>query len=386
MGGSGVEVRVLLAGGGTGGHLMPALAVVKALRDLESEVQVMLCGSPRQVEREIVARSGVVHGTTAARPLSSRPLDLLRFPLALTWATLQGAAICRSFRPGVVLGLGGYASAGPILAAVLLGRPVLLLEPNVRPGKATRVLAKLAREVAVAFPETGDRLRARRVEVTGTPVGVLPPGPDREEVLRGWGLNPEQATVLILGGSQGATPINRAATAHLRASGSPLPYNVVVQTGARDEGWVRAELSGTEPALVRPFFEDLRPAYSVADLVVARAGASTVAELLVWGLPAILIPSPVSGGHQRENAVAVARRGAALCLPQAELSPDRLGELIAGLLADRDRREAISRTARSMARPEAATRVAERVLALAREWGGGSGRGEMSPGGYGRGG
>jgi UDP-N-acetylglucosamine--N-acetylmuramyl-(pentapeptide) pyrophosphoryl-undecaprenol N-acetylglucosamine transferase len=375
---------VLLAGGGSGGHVFPALAVGEELRVRGHRVS--FAGSARGIEARLVPERGVEFHALRSRPMTGRgPVGKALAVATLLVAGLAAARLVRRLAVDAVVGTGGYASAPAILGAVLVRRPALLVEPNARPGFANRQLSRWAAGAAVAFPQTGREL-ACPSRVSGVPV--------REAFFR---VAPEPAGdrhhLLVLGGSQGARSLNLALPEALAAvvgrDGVPADLEVLHQTGAAHleetrAAYERAGLGagpGAEPrsgaascaaAPVRlePFVDDMAGALAASHLVVSRAGAITLAEIAAAGRAAVLVPLSLAEGHQRDNALAFQAVGAARVVeagPGAgpETLAPLLGRTLAGLLVDRDALAAMGRAARGLARPGAAAAIADWVEELA---------------------
>lgn len=358
------EARVLIAGGGTGGHLMPALALARELTRGPNPAIVFLVGSPRGPDREILSASGFSY-----RLLSAPAVERRRWwrnaalPATLPRALAVARRVVTEFGPHVVVGTGGYASV-PVGMAAGLGRvPLLLQEQNRTPGLATRLLARWASRICVQFPETVEALAGRStVEVTGSPIDS--PAPEPADFAGR--LDPGRPTVGVFGGSQGARAINDLVL-ELFGTDPQLVPNVVWQTGRADLERVRAAAAPwPERVVIRDFFTPMAAVYPLLDAIVCRAGAMTLAEITAWGIPSILIPYPyATDDHQAGNARAMEGAGAAFLLLEAEATPRRLGNLFAGLLSDAPRRREMAAHARRLGRPDAARRVADRVLELA---------------------
>lgn len=357
------EVRVVIAGGGTGGHLSPALALARELVSRPRPARVTLIGGDRGPDRRIYGDSGLPYRILAAPRLErGRWWQNAALPGRLAAAVLAARRLIAELDPDVVVGTGGYASAPPVIAAALAGRPILLQEQNSRPGIATRFLARWADLACVQFERAAEDLSRRtRVEVTGSPIAPQTPIPapfaDR--------LDPARSTVGVFGGSQGARALNDGLLALLGEIGEPA-FDLVWQTGAADHARVAGAREWPRGIVIEPFFAPMAAVYPLLDLIVCRAGAMTLAEVTAWGLPSILVPYPYAADdHQTMNARELESRGAAIVLPEPDLTPRRLSNLIDGLLRDPDRRAAMSGAARSAARPDAARVVADRVLELA---------------------
>jgi UDP-N-acetylglucosamine--N-acetylmuramyl-(pentapeptide) pyrophosphoryl-undecaprenol N-acetylglucosamine transferase len=359
-------LRVVVAGGGTGGHLYPGIAVARELLRREPEAQISFAGTKRGIESRVIPREGfpldVLRsvGIRGASPVAyAKGVALIPLSLADAWRILSRRT------PDVVVGVGGYSSGPVVLAAVLRRIPTLLLEQNAVPGLTNRSLARLVDAAAVTFEETVTYF-GRRGFVTGNPV--------RAEFLEssddaaGTSAHRGATRVLIFGGSQGAHAINMAmveAAPKLAARHGGLA--ITHQTGERDLEHVRDSYrrSGLQ-ARVEPFLFTMDREIKIADFVVSRAGATTLAELTAAGKPAVLIPLPTAADdHQRKNAEVLARAGAAEVLEQRMLTGDRLAERILALASDVGRRQAMGRAARTLAKPHAARDIADRVLVLA---------------------
>lgn len=363
-------MRVLIAGGGTAGHVFPAIALAERLSS-EPGVEVVFAGTSTGQEARLVPAAGFALETIEARPLRRElSLDALAAPLV----AMRSVAACRPLveRADVVVGMGGYVSVPVGLAAVWRGRPLVLHEQNAVPGLANRALARWARTVCVSFVEAKARLpRRARVVVTGNPVRerVARVVRDRER-LAGMaydelGLEPGLRTLVVFGGSQGALRLNTAAAQAIPSLLERLgDLQVLLLTGPAHARAAAVALGDRPRVRVLGFLERMELAYAVADLVVARAGATTCAEVSVCGIPAVLVPYPyATGRHQEANARALERAGGAVVAPDAELTGERLARIVLEILSDRARLSAMALGMRAWARPDAAEALARRVLA-----------------------
>jgi UDP-N-acetylglucosamine--N-acetylmuramyl-(pentapeptide) pyrophosphoryl-undecaprenol N-acetylglucosamine transferase len=368
-----------LTGGGTGGHVYPALAVAEALRQIAPEAQLLYIGGDR-MEARTVPEAGLPFRQISVHGLAGRSMSLGRrfrsiIELGMGLPLFQSLRILRGFGPDVVLGTGGYVSGPVLLAARILGLPCAALDGNRVPGHTSRIVARLVDLVAVAHGELAEYFSARvrrgaRVEVTGLPVRPEITAVSRESGAAALGLDPSRPTVLALGGSLGSERINRAVTGAvelLATTDSLRQLQVLHVTGER----FAAPASESELPVGRyrrvPYLgADYPQALAAADLVVSRAGASTLAEITARGLPAILIPwARAATGEQVQNAQALAGAGGAVMIRDHDLSPERLAAALESSLGRRAELDRMAAASRSLGHPGAAPRVAELVLELA---------------------
>ncbi len=356
-----MALRVLIAGGGTGGHVIPALAIGRELRD-QHGAYVRFVGTARGMETRLVPEAGfslelIRVGQLKNVSLLTRARTVTDLPRAVALCV----GLLRRFRPEVVIGVGGYASGPAMLAAVLLRIPTLAFEPNAAPGLANRIVGRFVSAAAVNFAETA--LQFHNARVTGIPV--------RPEFFR-IGPKPEGSAprLLILGGSQGAQALNAAVPLAASALLEAVPgLTIVHQAGERHVVSTQAAYTecGVDMRRVEVVgFLSAVQAIAAADLVVCRSGASTVAELCAAGRPAVFVPFPqAADDHQTRNARALAHLGAAELLPQAELTPERLLEVVAGLLVEPQRLAQMSGRASASAHPDALQTIAALAVGLA---------------------
>jgi UDP-N-acetylglucosamine--N-acetylmuramyl-(pentapeptide) pyrophosphoryl-undecaprenol N-acetylglucosamine transferase len=343
---------IVIGAGGTAGHVVPALAVADALRAEGAEV--VFAGGER-AEQELVPAAGYELHTLQVAPLPRRSLTRAARAVAVDAAAVHAARrLVRSLRPRAVLGAGGYV-AGPVgLAAALSRVPLVLLESDSHLGLTNRLLAPLARRVCLAFPIDGRD--GERYLVTGRP--GPPPASDREAARARFGISPEEPCVLVFGGSQGARSINQAAIAAFAGA----RFHVLHAAGERDLPQLSSPGGHYD---LRGYISDFGEALLASDLVVARSGGS-VFEVAAHGRPMVLIPYPyATADHQAENARYMERAGAAIVIPEAELSAARLAQEVGRLLGDRGRLTAMARASAELARPDAAREIAAEVLAAA---------------------
>jgi len=362
-------MRVVIAGGGTGGHLYPGIAVARELLARWPDAQISFAGTAKGIESRVIPREGftldvIRSGGLKGKSIADRARGAALLPLSLAdaWSVVSAR------RPDLVIGVGGYSSGPLVLTAALRGIPTMVLEQNAVPGLTNRLLARVVKAAAVTFDSTQIFFGAKGF-VSGNPVRpefLAAAGPHQESLLDD---QPTVTRVLVFGGSQGAHAINVAmveAASRLATGGPPL--RVTHQTGERDLEMVRAAYrqAGLH-ADVEPFLYDMGRQLGDADLIVCRAGATTLAEITAAGKAAILIPLPTAtDDHQRKNAEALAGSGAADVLLQHDMTGAVLAERILSLAADRVRRRQIAAAARALARPDAAKVIVDKALELAR--------------------
>jgi UDP-N-acetylglucosamine--N-acetylmuramyl-(pentapeptide) pyrophosphoryl-undecaprenol N-acetylglucosamine transferase len=367
-------MRLLIAGGGTGGHIYPALAVARSLRAQHDGAELSWLGGHRGLEAGIVPAAGIPFRRLVLRSLRSVELDAnaILDPLRLGGSVPQAAAILAAERPAAIFTTGGYVAVPVLLAAAPLGIPVVLWDGNVVPGRAVRATARLADVIAVSFAATCQALATaapgRPCYLTGTPIRDTA-AVDREAARTRLGIPPGMRVMLIFGGSQAVRRFNAAVAEALPR----LIEQVAVIQVTGDDGYAAA-LAGREalPAdrrdRYRPFpflRDDMLTALAAADLVVGRAGSSTLAEVTALGLPIVIVPYPHAAGHQTANARQLVDAGAGRLVDDASFDADTLLDA-AGLLEDPTAHLAMSAAARSLGRPGAADAVADLVLAAAR--------------------
>ena len=362
-------VRVIFSGGGTGGHVFPALAVARSLQQQAPDSRLLFVGTRRGLEATVVPQNGYPIRFVTAKGLSRNPLKALTAVAVDLFGATQALWHVLNFRPDVVVGSGGYVSVPVTLAAWMLRLPVLLLEQNVVPGKATRFLSKHAARVCVSF-EASAAAFGRKALVTGNPVREEILTCHREHARARLDISPDRPCVLVTGASQGARSVNEAVLNALSAWKNQ-PWHVLHLTGRRDFEHVAEQarsILGNESALRwdgRAFLDDMAAAYAAADLVVARAGATTIAEITARGVPAVLIPYPHAGAHQTQNARVTVEHGAAILIADEQARKD-LPQTVLDLMASPDRRAAMAVASAEAGHPDAALRITLEILRIAR--------------------
>ena len=357
-------MKLLLAGGGTGGHLFPAIAVAEQLKREEPNAEILFVGTERGLEARMLPELGWKLRTVEMSGWAGLGwLARIKVLGKLVQSFVQSRVILKEFKPDVVVGVGGYASVPVLLAAKTMNIPYLIHEQNAWPGLANRLLGRWAKRVCLSFDEADRAFYRSATVLTGNPVRAAMencPAPTEEK-----------ACLLVFGGSQGARAINRAVVA-------ALPFleewrgqlEIIHQSGQTDytetlrgyqeNGWPNIE--------VQPFIVDMAQAYAKATLIICRAGATTLAELTACGRPAVLVPYPhAAAGHQSVNAQAMAAKGAALMMAEDDLTPQRLAKLVSGLLHDRTSLMTMAGAAKRLARRGAAARLLQECRSVLTE-------------------
>ncbi|HEY8550141.1 MAG TPA: undecaprenyldiphospho-muramoylpentapeptide beta-N-acetylglucosaminyltransferase [Vicinamibacterales bacterium] len=353
-------LRIVIAGGGTGGHLFPGLAIAREILSRRPDAVVTFAGTARGIEARAVPQAGFTLDTIRSLGLKGKSLAALAKGVAtLPASAIDAWRLLGRRRPHVVIGVGGYSSGPVAFMAWLRGIPVLLHEQNAEPGLTNRLLAHVARAIAVTYASTTARFGPKAF-VSGNPV--------RPQFLQAAGEGGGTGKVLIFGGSQGAHAINMAVVeAAPELARAATPPRITHQTGERDLELVRQALQRAGlPARVEPFIEDMAAEMAAASVIVCRAGSTTLAELAAVGRAAILIPLPTAtDDHQRRNAETLAQAGAADMLEQKDLTGSSLASRLLALLEDHERRRQMEIAIRQFAKPDAARLIVDRVFALA---------------------
>lgn len=352
--------RAMVTTGGTGGHIFPALAVARALRAAHPGLEVRFVGG-QGPEGDMARAAGLPFDALPVRGVLGRGWRAVGAALRLGVGLVKAVGLVRSFKPQVVAGFGGYAGFCPVLAASLCGIPTAVHEQNSVPGAANRMLARVANRVLTTYPDASGAFPKDKVLVTGNPIRPEIAAVDKTALSR-----VVPCRVLVLGGSQGARAVNRVvarAWPRLAAEGANLWH----QTGKADLQATRDAYQGQKNVRVEAFIDDMAEAYAWADLVIARAGATTLAEVAAVGLPSVLIPFPfATADHQSVNASYLARAGAAVVMQEKDIDPDLLARTVLAIFGDESRLAAMGRAARSLARPDAAQVIARELERLAR--------------------
>lgn len=362
-------MRVVFAGGGTGGHLYPALALARYIRQVDPAGEIIFLGTEKGLESRILPPAGFrLKVLTIKTPVRRVSRAMFRTLFIMAGGTWEAAKFLRWFSPDVVVGTGGYVSVPAVLAAIFLRIPVVLHEQNVIPGLVNKKLAPWVALTCLSFPESCHHFSPRaKLHVTGNPraseVVGLKTGQQEYKLL---GLIPGRKTVLITGGSQGASKLNKITLKALKLMEGRRDIQFLYVTGQRyyQEMESQASSLALEPLLkIVPYIENMPAALGIADTVISRAGATTLAEINARGIPAILVPSPnVTNDHQFANARVLEKKGAALVYREEELTPEKLRDALEGILDNPEELAAMQRSSLEMGYPKAAATMYEALL------------------------
>ncbi|TGD82650.1 undecaprenyldiphospho-muramoylpentapeptide beta-N-acetylglucosaminyltransferase [Hymenobacter wooponensis] len=358
--------RIIISGGGTGGHIFPAVAIANELRRRQPNAEILFVGANGRMEMTRVPEAGyeIVGLDISGLQRRLTPENLL-FPIKVMRAVRKAGKLIEKFRPDAVVGVGGYASAPVLLAATSRGIPALIQEQNSYAGLVNKLLARRVQRICVAYEGMQSFFPADKLVLTGNPVRSEIASGQREEALQFFGLKPDKPVLLVIGGSLGARTLNQATAAalpRLREAGVQLLW----QTGKLyfPEAEKQAAPYAPNNLHALEFVRRMDLAYAAADVVVSRAGALSVSELCLTGKPSILVPSPnVAEDHQTKNALALSSRQAALLVPDAEAGARLYNEAL-GLLQDTAQQQRLATNIRALARPDATATIVDELLAL----------------------
>ena len=360
--------RVLIAAGGTGGHVYPAIAIADALKEAHAETEILFIGTKDHMEWDAVPKAGYDIKSIWISGFHRRfTLKNILFPVKLGSSLVQSWAILSQFEPDVVVSCGGFAS-GPVgWVASKKDIPLVLQEQNSYPGVTNRLLAKKAGKIFTAFKHADRYLPPEKTEMAGNPTRKNLVEVDKEAAYREFGFDSNEKTLLVLGGSGGARSINEAMAANIEKLHNEMNLQIIWQCGSRyyDELHIELHTDDYKDLRLVDFLHNMPEAYAVADLVVSRAGALSCSELALTGKPSILIPSPnVAGDHQSKNARSMVDEGAAAILDDSEAG-DALAQLVEKLIFDQQKLKEMQQAALKLARPDAAGEIAREILEIA---------------------
>lgn len=366
------KMRVIISGGGTGGHIFPAISIANALKEADPSTEILFVGAQGKMEMEKVPAAGYkIVGLPVAgfhRQLNLRNIGRnLLFPFRLIGSLVKAGSIISDFKPDVCVGVGGYASGPVLYRGAGKGVKCLIQEQNSYPGITNKILAKRAEKICVAYPGMERFFPAGKIVMTGNPVRQnLLSATDKAAAAAEFGLDPDKKTILVIGGSLGARSINNGILSTLDKVGDGI--QLLWQTGSFYYERISQQLA-TQPhpnVKVMAFIKQMDKAYALADVVVSRAGASSISELALLGKASILVPSPnVSEDHQTKNARALETEGAAVMV--ADANTTTLIDEAQRILADESRRTALGENIKRFARPDAAADIAKEVIRIAQE-------------------
>ena len=364
---AGGPIRVLLAAGGTGGHVYPAIAIADAIKDRSPDSEILFVGTRDRMEWQTVPKSGYEIKSVWISGFHRRltPQNLL-FPVKLLTSIIQSYSILNSFKPDVVISCGGFA-AGPIgWVAAKKGIPIVIQEQNSYPGVTNKLLAKHASMIFTAFEDAADYLPKEKISLTGNPVRKQLTKSDRSVSLEQFGFKKKRPVLLVLGGSGGALALNNAIKEHIEELHDSLGIQIIWQCGKKYYDGLKQTVDVEEFSGLKlvPYIENMPAAYSAADLVLTRAGASTCSELMLLGQPAILVPSPnVAGDHQSKNAQSMVDAGAAVRLNEKKLA-GKLPDTVKQIIFDHEKLNKMSKAMSGLAKPNAASTIAKEIFTL----------------------
>ncbi len=363
-------LKVLIAAGGTGGHVYPAIAIADALREEYAHTQILFVGTKNHMEWDTVPKAGYDITSIWISGFHRRlTLKNLLFPIKLATSIVQSLSIISRFDPDVVISCGGYV-AGPVgWVAAKKGIPLVIQEQNSYPGVTNRILGKNAALIFTAFQEANQYLPKENTHIAGNPTRKSLTSVDTQKAYETFGFTENRKTLLVLGGSGGAKSINNAMSQHIAELHDDMDLQIIWQCGTRYYDQLRRDIQSRnyERLLLKDFLYDMPEAYEVADLVISRAGALSCSELALTQKPSILVPSPnVAGDHQTKNARAMVQEGAAELIKDDELST-MLATLVKEIITDQQRLQKMSKAAGKLAEPEAAQKIATDIVELTKK-------------------
>lgn len=371
--GQGDALRVIISGGGTGGHIFPAVSIANAIKELRPDAQILFVGAEGRMEMQRVPDAGYqIIGLPVAGFDRKHLWKNVAVLLKLVRSQWKARNIIRQFRPQVAVGVGGYASGPTLKMAGMMGVPTLIQEQNSYAGVTNKLLAQKARRICVAYDGMEKFFPANKIIMTGNPVrqNLLAENPEREQAIRSFGLNPEKKTILILGGSLGARTINNTLIAGLQLIRRTTDVQFIWQTGKiyHQQVTEAVKAAGEIPNLfVTDFIKDMAAAYAAADLVISRAGAGSISEFCLLNKPVILVPSPnVAEDHQTKNALALVNKQAAIYVKDAE-AENKLLPVALETIANAEKLSELSENIAHLALPDSAVVIAKEVIKLAQQ-------------------
>lgn len=368
-------MKIIVSGGGTGGHIYPALTLIRTLQQKVDKLEVLYVGTHAGLEADIIPKEGIPFATVDLQGFkrSLSPENLLRAARAIKGVG-KAMGIVRKFQPDVVVGTGGYVCGPVLMAASLLGIPSLIQEQNVIPGITNKILSKFVNKIATGYQEANGAFPANKVIFTGNPIRQEVMAHRQEADYEAFGLRPDTTTILVSGGSRGARTINRAMVEVLKHYAGRRGVQILHATGKGEYEDIINRISAAGLDLqkadnikVKPYLYNMPQAMAIADLAIFRAGATGLAELTAKGIPAILVPYPYAAeNHQEYNARAVEKAGAARVILNKDLTAQGLIQAIDELIGKPEKLQAMAKASAKLGRPEAADTISELIIELAR--------------------
>lgn len=363
------SIKILIAAGGTGGHIYPAIAIADAIREQNPDVEIKFVGTRNHMEWNAVPRAGYdITGIWISGFHRRLTLKNLLFPLKLITSLFQSLNIVSSFKPDIVISCGGYA-AGPVgWIAAKKGVPLVIQEQNSFPGVTNRLLGKNATRIFTAFKDAEAYFPDGKTRLAGNPTRKSLVNADRNQACKTFGFQPEKQTLLVLGGSGGAKKINEAMAGHIERLHDEFNLQIIWQCGHRYFDELKTRIHGRkfDNLMLTDFLHNMPEAYAVADLVISRAGALSCSELALTGNASILVPSPnVAGDHQTKNARSMFEMGAAELLRDEDIQ-EQLSEVVKKIIFDKTKLEKMEAAAKKLAKPDAASEIAKEIIQLAK--------------------
>ncbi len=357
--------KYIIAGGGTGGHIFPAVAIADALTQNQPDCRILFVGAKGRMEMEKVPQAGYdIVGLEVVGLQRSLTLKNLLFPFKLLKSLFQAFSVLRKFRPDACVGVGGYASGPVLFIAALMGTKIYIQEQNSYPGITNKILSKLASKIFVAYDNLNQFFNPEKILLTGNPVrkDITAELPEKKDALSFFNLKEDKKTILIIGGSLGARTINTAIEKNMGLF-TQQGYQLLWQTGKiyYDGIMERTRSNDLTDVKIHQFIREMNFAYSAADIIISRAGALSISELCIIGKPAVLIPSPnVSEDHQTKNAMALVQKGAAVLIKDTE-AVEKVGAIVSALIKEENKLNELSENIRRLAKTNAANEIAEYI-------------------------
>ena len=357
--------KIIIAGGKTGGHLFPGIAIAQAIERTYHNVRVLFVGTNAPFETQTLEKYGYAHKSIFSKPIKGGNIFYKTFSISIILVSLiQSMIIMKSFKPDFVLGVGGFSSFAVVLAAWVLGIPTAIQEQNAIPGLTNRLLSRFVKTIFTSFKETKGLARNPKVNYVGNPVRRTGSIKFSEDNLNFNNFDPNKFTLLVTGGSQGAGSINSAFMDALELMENADKFNIIHQTGISDEAKILEKYKKLKiNATAKAFFHNMPTLQERADLVITRAGAGTISELCIKGLPAILIPFPhAADDHQTFNAKALEKKEAVVMIKDSELTGQSLKEMMEGLIGNKERLGHMAKILKHIAMPDADKKIATYIL------------------------